>query len=336
MNCFDKSLNILLDKKDLTFEEAECAMREIMTGNVPELKLSAWLTALRMKGEVSSEIAGCAKLMRDCSLKVSSVRNNLVDIVGTGGDGAHTINVSTAAAFTIAGAGVAVAKHGNRSVSSKSGSADVLSALGIEINLSPEQMGKNIDEIGMSFLFAPALHPAMKYAMPVRKTLGIRTIFNVLGPMSNPAHVEKMLIGVYDKSLCRLIAEACRAIGFKHLLVVHGSDGLDEITLTGKTFCCELCGNKISEYKIDPVEFGFKTASLNEIQGGSPKENAEILEKTLKNEISGPKKDIVIINAAGGILAADKADNWNQAVQIAEDSISSGRALNILNQLRKK
>ncbi len=333
MGAIENSLKKLLDKEDLSFKEAEDSMKEIMTGKVSDIKFSAWLTALRMKGENANEIAGCAKIMRECASTISCNDKNAIDIVGTGGDGANTINISTASAIVTAGAGVTVAKHGNRAISSKSGAADVLSSLGIKIDNTPEKMEECLNSIGLSFLFAPLLHPAMKYAMPVRKELGMRSIFNILGPICNPANVKRAVIGVYDKRLCPIIAQAVTELGAEHFLVIHGADKLDEISTTGKAFVCESKNGKITEYELNPEDLGIKKANLSDIRGGTPEENAEILKGVFKGEITNPYLDIILINSASAIYISGKVDTWKEALDLAKDSITSGKAYKKLEEL---
>ena len=335
MNKFDESLKKILDKKDLEINEAEEAMYEIMSGNVSEIKLSSWLTALKMKGETSKEISGCASAMTKHANKINVNDDNAVDIVGTGGDGAHTINISTASAIVASAAGLTVAKHGNRAVSSKSGSADILTSLGVNINITPRDMEKCLNEIGLAFLFAPLLHPAMKYAVPVRKELGVRTIFNILGPICNPANVKKAVIGVYSPGLCRQIAEAARNLGFKRVMVVHGNDGLDEITTTTVTKVCELKNDKILEYELDPNEFGIKYSDIEDIKGGEPEKNAKILKDIFRGKVVGSKKDIIVLNSAAVLLVGGITDNWKEAIRITDNLISSGKAMKKLESLIK-
>jgi anthranilate phosphoribosyltransferase len=329
----EESLKKLLDSQNISFAEAEAAMKEIMTGKVSDIKLASWLTALRMKGEMPEEIAGCASVMRECSETIKCEDPKAVDIVGTGGDGANTINVSTASAFVAAGAGVTVAKHGNRAVSSKSGSADVLSEMGVNINISPERMEECLNSQGIAFLFAPLLHPAMKYAMPVRKEMGVRTVFNILGPLTNPAKTKRYVLGVYDDNLCMRIARAALNLDFEHSMIVHGNDGLDELTVTGATHVCELKDKEIMEYKISPEEVGMNLSKPGDLRGGTPKENAEIIRDILSGKHLGAKRDIVILNAAAAIYVADKADCWEYAIEAAEESIESGLALKKLKDL---
>jgi anthranilate phosphoribosyltransferase len=333
INMFNDTLKKLLNGASLSFEEAESAMEEIMTGQVSEIKLSSWLTALKLKGETADEIGGCAASMNNHSTKIYSADPEVVDIVGTGGDGAKTFNISTAAAFVAAGAGITVAKHGNRAVSSKSGAADVLTEHGINISISPLIMEKCLNDVGISFLFAQMLHPAMKYAMPVRKELGTRTIFNILGPLCNPAETKRMTIGVYSKHLCRLIAEAALKLNKKHILVVHGNDGLDEITTTTSTHICEVRNGEISEYDFDPETAGISLAKPEDIQGGTPSENAQLIRNILAGTLKGPARNIVVINAASSIIVSDKTTDWKEAANIANESIDSGKALAKLDAL---
>ncbi|MBN1863426.1 MAG: anthranilate phosphoribosyltransferase [Victivallales bacterium] len=330
---FDQSLSKLLDLRPLSFDEARGAMDEVMEGKVSEIKISSWLTALRLKGETPDEIGGCAASMNAHATMIRCLRGEPVDIVGTGGDGAKTFNVSTAAAFVAAGAGITVAKHGNRSVSSKSGAADVLTEHGIDISISPAIMEKCLNDIGISFLFAPVLHPAMKYVMPVRKELATRTIFNILGPLCNPAKTPKMLIGVYDKKLVRIFAEALLKLGKKHVFVVHGSDGLDEISNTGATTICEVRDGSIREFEFHPSEAGIKIATPDQILGGTPGENAATIRQILHGELRGPKRDIVVLNAAAAAIVAGLTSDWKEATHIADTSIDSGNAAGKLESL---
>ncbi|NOY75022.1 MAG: anthranilate phosphoribosyltransferase [Kiritimatiellaeota bacterium] len=330
---FDTTLKKLLDGKSLAFEEAENAMDEIMDGNVSPAKLAGWLVALKLKIETSEEIGGCAASMNRHSTKIRCDDEKVIDIVGTGGDGAKTFNISTAAAFVAAGAGATVAKHGNRSVSSLSGSADVLTELGVRITMSPESMEQVLAEIKIAFLFAPSLHPAMKHAMPVRKELGTRTIFNILGPLCNPALASRMVIGVYSEPLCATIAEAAKAIGKKHVMVVHGSDGLDEITTTSPTLVCELRDGKIKRYHLEPEKQGIQLARAAEIAGGTPADNAKLIRAILTGKERGAPRNIVTLNAAAGILVANLAEDWKGALRLAEKSIDSGAAADKLAKL---
>ena len=330
---FEPLLKKLLNSESLSFEEAKQAMDQIMTGKVSDVKLCAFLTALKLKGENADEISGCATSMNKHSLKVHSEDRSCIDIVGTGGDGAKTFNISTAAAFVIAGAGITVAKHGNRAVSSKSGAADVLTELGINIDIDVVRMETCLKKAGISFLFAQKLHPAMKYAMPVRRELATRTIFNILGPLTNPAIPERMVIGVYDPSLCRLVAEATLQMGKKHILVVHGNDCLDEITTTTTTHICEVKDNNIVEYEFNPENYGIQIANIGDIAGGTPEQNAEIIRSIFSGKSTKHERNIVIINAAAGIYVSGKANSWDNAIEIATDSIDSGKAMTKLKLL---
>jgi anthranilate phosphoribosyltransferase len=335
MSKFNDSLKKLLENKNLEIHEAEGAMFEIMSGSVSEIKLASWLTALKMKGESPEEISGCASAMLQHANKIEVNDENAVDIVGTGGDGAHTINISTASAIVASAAGLTVAKHGNRAVSSKSGSADILTALGVNININPTAMTNCLNEIGLAFLFAPTLHPAMKYAVPVRKELGVRTIFNILGPICNPANIKNAVIGVFSPMLCRQIAEAARNLGFKRLMVVHGNDGLDEITTTTSTKICELKNNEILEYELYPREFGIDYSNIDDIKGEGPEKNAEILRGIFSGKYTGPKKDIIVLNSAAVLLVAGVTSDWKEAIKITDAVISSGKAMKKLESLIK-
>ena len=327
-----ESIKKLSEKQNLMQQEAEQAMNEIMEGRATDAQIAAFLVALRMKGETIDEITACAKIMREKANKISPKANFLVDTCGTGGDGANTFNISTASAFAAAGAGVSVAKHGNKSVSSKSGSADVLQALGVNINLNPKDVETCIEETGIGFMFAPLFHPAMKNVMNARKQLGIRTIFNILGPMTNPAGAKSQLIGVFSPALILDIASAMKNLGSRHVMIVNG-DGLDEISLSSKTKVCELKNSKIEIYDINPEDYGFELKPLNDILGGTPEENAKIIMGVLSGE-KGPKRDIVLLNSAAALLASDKVSSYKDALELAKQSIDSGNALKKLEALR--
>ncbi len=322
----------LIEKESLNSAEAEAVMQEIMLGEATPSQISAFLTGLRMKGETAEEIAGCARAMRAHATKVVTKQNPLMDTCGTGGDGLSTFNISTVVAFVIAGAGVAVAKHGNRSVSSRCGSADVLETLGVRIDLGPDEIGRCLDETGIGFLFAPRLHPAMKYALTPRQEIGIRTIFNVLGPLTNPASASIQLLGVYDPRLTETMAQVLGLLGSYHALVVHGADGLDELSTTGINKVTQLHNGKITTYYLDPQELGLPSAELAQLKGGLPEENAKIMRALLRGE-KGAKRDIVLLNAAAGLLTAEKAADFKEALSLAAESIDSGGALNKLEQL---
>jgi len=327
-----EALKKVLDKLNLKEEEMILVMTQVMEGKVEDSQLGAFLTALRMKGETVEEITGAAKVMRDKAEKIKVSKDPIIDTCGTGGDGANTFNISTAAAFVVAGCDISVAKHGNRAVSSRSGSADVLKCLGVNIEASKLTVEKCIDQIGIGFLFAPLMHGAMKHAAGVRKQLGIRTIFNLLGPLTNPAGANAQVIGIYDSSRLKQIASVLKLLGTRKAFVVHGSDGLDEITLTGETKVCELANGQISEYILKPDSFDLTVCDAKDITGGTPEENADIL-KAILSGIKGPKRDIVLMNASAAICASDKKENLKAAMELARESIDSGSAEQKLNDL---
>jgi len=324
----------VVERENLTMTETEQVMGEIMSGEATPAQISAFLTALRMKGETASEIAGCARVMRENALRVTPKRTDVVDTCGTGGDASGTFNISTAVAFVVAGTGVGVAKHGNRSVSSKCGSADLMEALGIKISLSAEQVAQCIDEVGIGFLFAPGFHPAMKYATPVRQEIGLRTIFNVLGPLANPAWAKRQLIGVYSAQLVPTIAEVLRNMGTEHAFVVHGAGGLDELSTTGVNQVAELKDGEIHAFELAPTELGIPKANPQDLLGGTAQENIEIVKSVLGSE-KGPKRDVVILNASAVLVAAGKTADLKEGLKIAAESIDSGRALDKVTQLAK-
>jgi anthranilate phosphoribosyltransferase len=326
-----EAIDILVSGNSLTTEQAADVMREIMDGEATPAQFGSFVTALRLKGETVEEIAGMARVMREKSVPVS-VSGPLVDTCGTGGDASKTFNISTTAAFVVAGAGLKVAKHGNRGMSSGCGSADVLDALGVRIELGAPEVEKCLEDIGIGFMFAPIFHPAMKYAAPSRKEIGIRTVFNILGPMTNPAGAQSQLLGVFEESLVVKMAQVLCLLGCQHALVVHGEDGLDEITLGGKTTVCELKGDEISRYYIDPEDFGFPRSGLSSLRGGPPQENADILRRVLRGE-KGPYRDIVLVNAAAALVAGDLAKDLEKGVRLASEAIDSGRAMEKLEGL---
>ncbi|HLC65215.1 MAG TPA: anthranilate phosphoribosyltransferase [Candidatus Nanoarchaeia archaeon] len=324
----------LVDGNDLSYKEAEESMNEIMSGIASPALISAFLVSLRLKGETVDEITAFASVMRKKATRIHPKAKILVDTCGTGGDKADTFNISTTSAFVVAGAGLHVAKHGNRSVSSKCGSADLLQELGVNINLLPKDVERCIDEVGVGFMFAPLFHDAMKHAMPVRKELGLRTVFNILGPLTNPANASAQVVGVFDEKLVTPLAEVLGKLGLQHAFVVHGN-GIDEITIEAPTKVAEYKKGHVLTYNLDPTDFGFKLASLNEIKGGMPKENAAITLSILKGKEKGPKRDVVLLNSAAAIIAGGKKDNWHDAIALAEDSISSGKAIEILDKLKE-
>jgi len=326
-------LEKLLNNISLNQEESRDVMFKIMSGEYDDAQIAGFLIALRAKGEKSEEIAGFAQAMRDKMTHIESV-DDAIDMCGTGGDASGTFNISTAATFVVAGAGVPVAKHGNRSMTSKSGSADVLTALGVDITLPPEKVSKCIQDIGIGFMFAPSLHPAMKYAMGARKALGTRTVFNILGPLCNPAGVERQLMGIFEGSLTDKVAKVLQKLGSKHAMVVHGYEGLDEISTTSSTKISHLKeDNSIESTAISPSDFGFEKASLEDLKGGEPEENAVIIKNILDNSDKGKKADIVILNAGAGIFVGGKSKNLKDGVQLARESVESGAALEKLNKL---
>jgi anthranilate phosphoribosyltransferase len=326
-------LEKLLNNISLSQEESRDIMFEIMSGEYNDAQIAGFLIALRAKGERSAEIAGFAQAMREKMTKIDSV-DNAIDMCGTGGDASGTFNISTAASFVVAGAGVPVAKHGNRSMTSKSGSADVLTALGVDITLPPEKVSECIKTIGIGFMFAPSLHPAMKYAMGARTALGTRTVFNILGPLCNPAGVDRQVIGIFEGSLTDKVAKVLQKLGSKHAMVVHGYDGLDEISTTASTKISHLKEDcSIESTAISPSDFGIEKATLEDLKGGEPEENAVIIKNILDNSDKGKKADIVILNAGAGIFVGGKSESIKEGVQFARDSIESGAALDKLNQL---
>ena len=327
------ALKKVLDKVDLKEEEMVSIMTQIMEGQVKDSQLGSLLTALRIKGESIEEIAGAAIVMRDKSENINVSRTEtIVDTCGTGGDGANTFNISTAAAFVVAGCGLTVAKHGNKAVSSLSGSADVLRCLGVNIDADKLTVEKCLDEIGIGFLFAPMMHGAMKYAAGVRKELGFRTIFNLLGPLTNPAGANAQVIGIYDSSRLKQIASVLKLLGTRQAFVVNGSDGLDEITLTGTTNVCELVNGQVKEYTLEPENFELTACKAKDISGGTPEENANIIKNILSGE-QGPKRDIVLMNASAAICAGGIAENLKVAMHLARQSIDTGSAEKKLNDL---
>jgi anthranilate phosphoribosyltransferase len=329
-----ESIRKVVEREDLTLPEAQQTMEEIMSGEAAPAQIASFITALRMKGETVEEISGFAKTMRSKATQIKTEREPLIDTCGTGGDGAKTFNISTATAFVAAGAGIAVAKHGNRSVSSNCGSADVLKELGVNLELSPEKVGECIDEVGIGFLYAPLLHKAMKYAIGPRREMGIRTVFNILGPLTNPAGAKRQIMGVFDINLTEALAEVLQNLGGEHCFVVHSEDGLDEITITGVTKISEAKDGKVDTYYLDPRELGFKLASLEEVRGGDVKKNAQMLLDVLGGE-NGPTRDIVLLNSAAAIIAGGKVNDFAEGLELARESIDSGEAMRKLSAMRE-
>ena len=329
---FKKYLDKVVAGKHLSVEEMEQAMSAIMEGKVSDTQLAGFLVGLRMKNEAIEEITGAAKVMRDKALTVDVDKENLIDTCGTGGDGSNSFNISTTVAFVLAGAGLLVAKHGNRSVSSKSGSADVLESLGVDLNLKPFQVENCIKEVGIGFLFAPVFHKAMKYAIPARKELEVRTIFNILGPLTNPAAADYQILGVYDPDLIEPMAEVLRNLGVKRAMVVHGAGGLDEFSLMGENKVAYLNQGKIDYLFISPEEFGLNKADVDAIKGGNSEENSQIMLSIFKGD-KGPKRDIVLFNAAAALKVAGQVNSFKEGIEKAGHIIDSGAALDKLQAL---
>jgi len=322
----------LLDGRSLERPRCREVMGEIMRGEATPAQIGGFLVALRLKGETADEIAGCAEAMREHVVPVRPRRDDLVDTAGTGGDGAATINISTAAAIVAAAAGAGVAKHGNRAVSSASGSADVLEALGFRLELSPERIAQSIDELGFGFMFAPSHHPAMRHAAPVRKELAARTVFNVLGPLTNPAGARAQVIGVYAKPLVRTIAEVLAQLGARRAFVVHGAHGIDELSPAGPNDVCEVVDGDVRARVIDPRELGIERSDPGELRGGSPAENAEAIRAVFAGATGG-RRDAILLNAAGAIAASGHADDLREGLELARGAVDSGAAAERLAQL---
>ncbi len=331
-----EAINKIVSGEHLSEDEAAGVMTEIMDGEATPAQIAGLITALRMKGETVGEVSGFARTMREKSVRIPTSRQSeLIDTCGTGGDGLGTFNISTTAAFVVVGAGVPVAKHGNRAMSSKCGSADVLEALGVDITLGPEQVGRCIDEAGIGFLFAPACHPSMKHAIGPRKEIGIRTVFNILGPLTNPAGARRQIIGVFQEHLTELMAGVLRELGSESAIVAHGHDGIDELSTLGRTKITELSDGKLETYEITPDEFGLPTAGREQLaQGADPAESARIAESVLRNE-PGPRRDIVCLNAGAALKVAGKVASIREGIELARESIESGKAAEALDRLRK-
>ena len=319
----------LVAARDLDATDMQSAMRQIMGGEASPAQIGAFLVALRIKGETIEEIAAATAVMRELATPVMVSADNLVDIVGTGGDGANLFNVSTASSFVVAAAGGHVAKHGNRSVSSTSGSSDVLQQLGVKLELNPEQVARCIEQVGMGFMFAPAHHSAMKHAAGPRKDLGLRTIFNMLGPMTNPAGVKRQVIGVYDAALCRPMAEVLKQLGSEHIMVVHSDEGLDEISIAGGTQVVELRDGTISEYRVKPEDFKLQPASLDDLKVGSAEQSVALIRGALSGAEDAPSQAaarMIMLNAGAAIYISGVAATLADGVQMADDAIASGAA----------
>ena len=326
-----EAIQSLVDGQSLTMEQAAQVMEEIMDGQVTPAQFGAFVTGLRIKGETVEEIAGLARTMRAKAVRVNA-SGSLVDTCGTGGDGAATFNISTTAAFVVAGTGLKVAKHGNRAMSSKCGSADVLEALGVKIELTAQQVEKCLNEVGIGFMFAPAFHPSMKYASAPRREVGIRTVFNILGPLTNPAGAQAQMLGTADGSLVEKMARVLASLGSQHVVVVHGEDGLDEITLTGPTRVCELKNGCVTSFTIRPEDFGLQRCRLDQLRGGTAQENATRLREVLTGG-EGALRDVVLLNAAAALLAGDKVDSMKEGIAVAREVVCSGKALAKVDRL---
>ena len=324
----------LINGNDLTYEQAREVMEEMMTGTATQAQMGGFLTVLRMQGETIDEITAFATVMREKGIKIEPKRE-VIDIVGTGGDEVGTFNISTTSAFVVAAGGVPVAKHGNRSVSSKSGAADVLERLGANLNLTPEQNEKVLNACDVCFLFAQKYHSSMKYAAPVRKELGVRTVFNILGPLSNPAAATMQLLGVYDKKLAKPLAQVLSNLGVTRGVAVCGEDGLDEITLTGETDVHEIRFGEITSYTITPEQFGLRRCALSELVGGTPEENAQIAKDILTGKEKGPKRDIVVMNAGMSLYLGKDGISLEQGIRMAQDILDSGKAYKKLQEFVK-
>lgn len=324
----------LLNKQALSSGEAFEVMNDLMKGTYKPEHIGAILGALRVKGETESEIEGCARALQSHAVSIPVRRTDLVDTCGTGGDGANTFNISTTTAFIIAASGLGVCKHGNRSVSSNCGSADVLEELGIKVDLVPSTVGQMVDEIGFGFLYAPKFHPAMKHVSGVRKSIGVKTIFNLLGPLVNPARVKRQVIGVFDKSKIMTVANVLNSLGSEEVMVVSGDDGLDEISTTTTTQVAHLKNGTVTTYEIDPRKYGIKLSKMKDLEGGSKVENARILQGILTGSIKGAKRDIVLLNSAAALLVGEKVSTFENGIKLAEDLIDSGKAYKVLNQAR--
>ena len=322
----------LMDGRDLSRAEAHEVMGTIMRGEASAAQIGGFLVALRVKGETAAEITGCAEAMREHVVPVRPERDDLVDTAGTGGDGARTFNISTAAALVAAAAGAGVAKHGNRAVSSQSGSADVLEALGFRLELEPAAVARSIDELGFGFMFAPTHHPAMSHAAPVRRELGIRTIFNVLGPLTNPAGARAQVVGVYAPELAPTVAQVLADLGARRAFVVHGAHGIDELSPAGPNLVCEVDGAKVRRWNLDPLELGVPRCSPDELRGGSPADNAAGLRAVFEGA-NGGRRSAVLLNAAGAIAASGHARDLREGLALAREALDSGAAAERLDEL---
>ena len=333
---FTTIINSLIHNKDLSFDEMQSSMDQIMTGQISPIEIAGFMVAIQSKGPTINEIAAAAGVMRAASNKVNiSKKNSLIDTCGTGGDSLQTFNVSTISAIVASSAGAIVAKHGGRSVSSKSGSADVLESLGVNVNLNFEQLEKLVDDIGIGFMFAPNYHPAMKHVAPVRKDLKLRTIFNLLGPLTNPASAKNQIVGVYSKELTYIFAEVLKKLGSEHVLSVHGADGMDEISITGKTYIAELKNGNINEYEFDPKEYGFNLGKIEDIEVSDIESSKEMMIGILNGE-KNTARDITILNSGAALYVSGICLDFESAFAVAGKMIDEGHALKKLNLLIEK
>lgn len=321
------------DGQDLTEEEARAAMKQMLEGEATQAQIAAFLTAMRMKGETLDELVGLASVLRDKAATISPKVDNYVDLVGTGGDCTYTFNVSTTSAFVVAAAGLPVAKHGNRSISSKSGAGDVLEALGVNIMAEPEQVQKCVEEVGIGFMFAPRFNQSMKYVGQARNEMGIRTVFNILGPLANPSRAKNMVVGVYSPDLTEKIALAMSRLGVERAFVVSGTDNMDEITLSGVTTVSEIKDGAVTTYQIPPEQFGFERVDLDGLRGGDGTQNAEITKNILKGIEKGPKRNITLLNAGATLYVGGVAESMEAGVKLAAEVIDSGKAYEKLEAL---
>ena len=328
-----QAIQRVADRQDLTGEEAGEVMELLLTGAATQAQIGAFLTGLRMKGETIDEIAGLASVLADKAEHIHPHSDHYIDLVGTGGDCTYSFNISTTSSIVTAAAGVSVAKHGNRSISSKSGAGDVLEQLGVNIMMEPEKVEACVDEVGIGFMFAPHFNPAMKYVGKVRKELGFRTVFNTLGPLSNPSRAKAMVVGVYDKNLTETIANAMMNMGVERALVVSGNDNIDEITLTGATTLSEIKDNTVNTYTVMPEQFGFETVELKELQGGDGKVNAQITKDILSGKEKGAKRNIVLLNAGATLYAGGMCSSIEEGIKLAQKTIDSGKAASIIDAL---
>ena len=331
-----EALNRIVAQLDLTTDEMKDVMRQIMTGQCTDAQIGAFLMGMRMKSETIDEIVGAVQVMRELAAPVAFDSERLVDTCGTGGDGMNIFNVSTAAAFVVAAAGGKVAKHGNRAVSGKSGSADLLEAAGVYLDLAPEQVARSVDAVGVGFMFAPAHHGAMRFAAGPRRELGLRTLFNILGPMSNPAGVKHQVLGAFSKALCRPMAEVLQRLGSKHVLVVHAQDGLDEVSLAAPTHVAELKDGAIREYSVQPEEFGIRSQSLIGLNVEDAQGSLALIKDALgrrQTENGQKAADMIVLNAGAALYAADQASSFKQGVELAHDALSTGLARDKLEEL---